>query len=313
MRVIIPGGTGLIGRALIKELLASGYDVVVLSRNPAKASGLPPNTKVVNWDGRTADGWGELVEGAEAIVNLAGENIAGDTWWALLVNRWTEQHKRTILDSRLNAGRAVVQAVQHARIKPKVVVQSSAVGYYGSRGEEELTELSEPANDPIAQICIKWEDSTTEVEQMGVRRVVIRTGGVPISTDGGAFPFMLLPFRLFVGGPLGNGKQWFSWIHMADEVRAIRYLIENPGTHGAFNLCSPQPIRNRDFSRILGKVLRRPSFIPVPGFALRLVFGEKASFLTGSQKQAPRRLLDLGFSFQYPDAESAVRDTLRKR
>jgi uncharacterized protein (TIGR01777 family) len=310
MRAIITGGTGLIGRALARELSQSGYEVILLSRNPEKATGLPSNTRVIYWDGRTANSWGELVEGAEAIVNLAGESLAGESLLALILNRWSARRKSSILESRLNAGRAVVQAVQLARQKPKVVIQASAVGYYGSRGEEELTELSEPAHDFLARVCSEWEVSTAQVEQLGVRRVVIRTGGVALSTEGGAFPFMLLPFRLFAGGPLGNGNQWFSWIHIADEARAIRFLIENSNATGAFNLCSPNPIRNGEFSHILGKVLRRPSFLPVPGFALQLAFGEKAGLLTGSQKQFPKRLLELGFTFQYPDAESALRDLL---
>jgi len=310
MRVIITGGTGLIGRALTKELSQSGYEIVLLSRNPGKASGLPSNTQVIYWDGRTANGWGEMADGAEAIVNLAGESIAGDSILALILDRWTAQRKRSILESRLNAGRAVVQAVQLAKEKPKVLVQASAVGYYGSRGEEELTEQSEPAHDSLAEICSQWEACTTQVEQLGVRRVIIRTGGVALSTEGGAFPFMLLPFRLFAGGPLGNGKQWFSWIHIADEARAIRFLIENSNAEGAFNLCAPNPITNGEFSRILGKVLHRPSFLPVPGFALQLALGERAGLITGSQKQVPKRLLELGFTFQYPGAESALRDLL---
>ena len=236
MRAIITGGAGLIGRSLSLELTQSGYEVIVLSRNPGKASGLPANTRAVFWDGRTANGWGEMVEGAEAIVNLAGESIAGDSMLALILKRWTAQRKRSIRESRLNAGRAVIEAVQQARIKPKVVIQASAVGYYGSRGDEELTEHSEPANDYLAQVCVDWEASTAQVEELGVRLAIIRTGGVALSTEGGAFPFMLLPFRFFAGGPLGNGKQWFSWIHMADEARAIRYLIENPNAHGVFNL-----------------------------------------------------------------------------
>ena len=310
MRVIITGGTGLIGRALTKELSQSGYEIVLLSRNPGKASGLPSNTQVIYWDGRTANGWGEMADGAEAIVNLAGESIAGDSILALILDRWTAQRKRSILESRLNAGRAVVQAVQLAKEKPKVLVQASAVGYYGSRGEEELTEQSEPAHDDLAEICSQWEACTTQVEQLGVRRVIIRTGGVALSTEGGAFPFMLLPFRLFAGGPLGNGKQWFSWIHIADEARAIRFLIENSNAEGAFNLCAPNPITNGEFSRILGKVLHRPSFFPVPGFALQLALGERAGLITGSQKQVPKRLLELGFTFRYPGAESALRDLL---
>jgi uncharacterized protein (TIGR01777 family) len=312
MRVIITGGTGLIGKALTIELLQSGYEVVVLSRNPEKARGLPSNARVIYWDGRTANGWEEMVEGAEAIVNLAAESIGGDSIPALVLNRWTAQRKRLIRESRLNSGRAVTQAVQQARLKPKVVIQASAVGYYGSRGDEELTELSDPAHDFAAQVCSDWEASTAQVEQLGVRRAIIRTGGVVLSTQGGAFPFMLLPFRLFAGGPLGNGRQWFSWIHITDEARAIRYLIENPSARGVFNLCAPQPITNGDFSRTLGKVLRRPSFLPVPGFALQLAFGEKAGLLTGSQKQVPMRLHELGFTFQYPDAESALRELLIK-
>jgi uncharacterized protein len=313
MRVIITGGSGLIGRALTKELTQSGYEVVVLSRNPDKVRDLPKNTQVIHWDGRTANGWGEMAEGAEAIVNLAGESIAGYSMLALILNRWTTQRKRSILDSRLSAGKAVVQAVQSAKEKPKVVIQASTVGYYGSRGEEELTEQSEPAPDFLAQICTEWEASTSQVEELGVRRVIIRTGGAALSTKGGAFPFMLLPFRFFVGGPLGNGNQWFSWIHLLDEARAIRFLIENPVASGAFNLCSPNPIRNGEFSHILGKVLHRPSFFPVPGFALQLAFGGKAGLLTGSQKQVPKRLLELGFTFLYPDAESALRDLLVKK
>jgi uncharacterized protein (TIGR01777 family) len=313
MRVIITGGAGLIGRALTKELTQSGYEVLVLSRYPGKARYLPSNTQVVYWDGRSADGWGKMAEGAEAIVNLAGESIAGDSMLALILNRWTAQRKRSILESRLNAGKAVVQAVQLAKQKPKVVIQASAVGYYGNRGEEELTEESVPAHDFLAQICSEWEASTKQVEQLGVRRVIIRTGGVALSTEGGAFPFMLLPFRLFAGGPLGNGKQWFSWIHIADEVRAIRFLIENPAAEGVFNLCAPNSTRNGEFSRILGKVLHRPSFLPVPGFALQLAFGEKAGLLTDSQKQVPKRLLELGFTFLFPDAESALQDLLVKK
>jgi hypothetical protein len=285
----------------------------VLSRNPGKARDLPPNAQAIYWDGRTADSWGDMADGAEAIVNLAGESIAGDSLLALILDRWSTQRKRSILESRLNAGRAVAQAVQLAKHKPKVVIQASAVGYYGNRGEEELTEQSDPAHDSLAQICNEWEDSTEQVEKMGVRRVIIRTGGVALSTEGGSFPFMLIPFRFFAGGPLGNGRQWLSWIHMVDEVRAIRFLIENPNARGAFNLCSPNPLRNGEFSRILGKVLHRPSFLPVPGFALQLAFGEKAGILTASQKQVPKRLLELEFTFLYPDAESALRDLLVKK
>lgn len=312
MRVVITGGSGLIGRALARELLSAGYEVIALSRNPDKATGLPAGVRAVHWDGRTSVGWGHLADGAEVIVNLAGESIAGDSMAALILKRWTPARKRLILESRLNAAGAVMQAIQEARHKPKVVVQASAVGYYGSRGDEELIETSAPGDDFVARVCRDWEASTTALEQIGVRRVIIRTGGVAISTEGGAFPFMLLPFRLFMGGPLGNGSQWFSWIHLADEARAIRFLIEAPSASGIFNLSAPGSMTNAEFSRILGRVLNRPSFIPVPAIALRLAFGEKAEILLVSQRQFPKRLLELGFNFQYPEAETALRNLLNR-
>lgn len=312
MRVIITGGTGLIGRALVNELNNTDYELIILSRNPQKTNNLPYNVRIEQWDAQTSEGWGSLVEGAEAIVNLAGESIAGDSMKSLILDRWSPARKRTILESRVKAGRAIIQAVQQAKQKPKVVIQASAVGYYGNRGDEELLESSSSADDFLAQVCKEWEASTAEIESMEVRRAIIRTGGVALSTEGGAFPFMLLQSKLFVGGPIGSGKQWFSWIHIADEARAIRFLIENPEASGAFNLCAPQTITNADFSRTLGRVLKRPSFFPVPGFAMSLTIGEKAGLLLGSQKQIPKHLLDLGFSFKFPDAESALRDLLIK-
>lgn len=310
MRVIITGGTGLIGRALVQELTGAKHEVIVLSRNPESAKGLPKEVQCIRWDGRTSQGWGEWVDGAGAIINLAGESIGGETLIGLILNRWTPERKRRILDSRLNAGNAVIQGIREARQKPQVLIQASAVGYYGSRGETELIETTPPANDFGATTCIGWEKSTAPVEEIGVRRVVIRTAGVVMSLHGGVLPFMLIPFKLFLGGPLGNGRQWFSWIHVKDEARAIRYLIEHPFADGVFNLCAPGIVTNKAFSNILGKVLKRPSIIPVPAFALRLIFGEKADIILGSQKQISTRLSDLGFSFQFPDAESALRDLL---
>jgi len=310
MRVIVTGGTGLIGRALIQELIVAKHEVIVLSRNPETAKGLPKEVQCLRWDGRTSQGWGEWVDGAGAIINLAGESIAGETLLGLILKRWTPERKRRILESRLNAGAAILQAIQEARQKPKVVVQASAVGYYGSRGDIELMETTPPAHDFGAMTCIDWEKSTAPVEEMGVRRVVIRTAGVVMSTRGGALPFMLLPFKLYLGGPLGNGKQWFSWIHVKDEARAILFLIENSSANGVFNLCAPGTLTNKEFSNTLGRVLKRPSRIPVPAFALRLTFGEKADILLGSQNQISTRLSNLGFTFKFPDAESALIDLL---
>ncbi len=302
MRTIITGGTGLIGRALSADLAARGHEVIVLSRSPERALGMPAGVRLVRWDARTAHGWGSLADGAGAIVNLAGENIAA--------GRWTADRKRRILESRLNAGRAVVEAVQAAVRKPGVVVQASAVGYYGPHGDEEVTEDTPPGSDFLAQVCLRWEPSTAPVEAMGVRRVIIRSAPV-LSRDGGMLPRLIVPFRFFVGGPLGSGRQWWPWIHIADEVAAIRSLIQRESAHGPYNLAAPNPVTNAEFSRLLGHVLRRPAIFRVPAPILRLVLGEIASTLLTGQRVMPRRLLDMGFAFRFPNLEPALRDLLQ--
>ena len=301
MRTIITGGSGLIGRALAAELAAAEHEVIVLSRTPGRASGLPAGVRAVGWDGRTAEGWQDLADGATAIVNLAGESIAA--------GRWTAARKQRIADSRHQAGAAVVQAVTGATTRPQVVIQASAVGYYGPRGDETITEDSAPGDDFLARVCVPWETSTEEVERLDVRRAIIRTG-IVLSRDGGALPQMMLPFRLFAGGPLGSGRQGFPWIHLADEVRAIRWLIEREDASGQFNLAAPETLTNAEFGRVLGRVMRRPSFMPTPGFALRLVLGELSTLLLDGQHQVPQRLLDHGFTFRFPTAEAALRDLL---
>jgi uncharacterized protein len=314
MKIIISGGTGLIGSALAASLAQDGHKVLILSRNPqAYTSHLPSAVQVVQWDGRTAAGWGSLVDGADAVVNLAGESIAGDSMSALIFKRWTPKYRGRLLTSRVDAGHAMLEAIQNAQVKPKVLVQASAVGYYGSRGDEELTEESGPGDDFLVRICTAWEASTAPVEKLGVRRVIIRTPGVVMSLAGGAFPFMLLPFKLFIGGPLGGGKQYFSWIHIQDEVKAIRFLIDRQDVSGVFNLAAPQVTTNAEFSKVLGKVMGRPSLIPVPSFALKLLFGAKAAILLVSTRQVPKRLQELGFMFDFPTAESAIADLLKKK
>jgi len=304
--IIITGGTGLIGRALAAELATAGYEVIVLSRNPDKAAGLPRGVRAERWDGKTAQGWSALADGAAAIVNLADENLAGEGFFP---SRWTPERKQRILQSRLDAGAAVVVAVRSAAIKPNVVIQSSAIGYYGALSDEIVTEMDLPGQDFGAQVCVAWEPSTAPIEAWGVRRVVIRTG-VVLSAGGGALPKLALPFRFFAGGRMGSGRQWMSWIHMADEVAAIRFLIENPQASGPFNLTASQPITNAAFARAIGRAMGRPSWLPLPGFAFRLAFGEVASVLLDGQRAVPQRLLDLGFRFRFPDAEPALRELL---
>lgn len=299
MRAIITGGSGLIGRALTESLASSGHEVIVLSRDPGRVSGLPDGARAVRWDGRTTEGWAQLCEDA-AIINLAGENLSS--------GRWTGERKRRIRQSRLDAGGAVA-AVAAAERKPHVVVQASAVGYYGFRGDEELDEGSSPGDDYLARVCQDWEASTAPVEALGVRRVIIRTAPV-LSRTGGMLPRLALPFRFFVGGRLGSGRQWFPWIHISDEVGAIRFLLENEQTIGPFNLSSPHPTTNAQFSRLLGRLMSRPALIPAPSFALRILLGEMATALLGGQRVVPRRLLDAGFTFAFPDAFTALRDLL---
>ena len=302
MRTIITGGTGLIGRALAADLVAAGHEVIVLSRQPERHTDLPAGVRAERWDGRSATGWGELADGADAIVNLAGESLAA--------GRWTAERKRRIVESRVEAGRAVVAAVRAAATKPKVVIQASAVGYYGDRGAERVTEKTAQGSDFLATTAGAWEASTEPVEALGVRRAIIRTGLV-LSRRGGALPRLLLPFRLFVGGPLGSGRQYWPWIHIADEVAAIRFLIEHTTASGPFNLTAPRPVTNAEFSRALGRALRRPAVLRLPGFVLRLALGEMADVLLTGQRAIPERLLDAGFTFRYVEVEAALADLLR--
>lgn len=308
MRIIITGGTGLIGRTLADALASTGHKVTILSRSPERATGLPAGVQVERWDAKTAEGWGHLVDGADAIVNLAGANIAGS---GFIPSRWTPKRKQILRDSRVLAGRAVVEAIRGAKTKPSVLIQASGVGYYGSTGDELVTEDTSPGDDFLARLAHDdWEPSTEAVEEMGVRRAIIRSGAV-LSTEDGALPRMLLPYRLLVGGHLGSGKQWHSWIHPEDETAAIEFLIDHEKARGPFNLVAPEPLTNADFGRVIGRVMGRPSLIPVPGFAMRLALGEVSDVVLEGQRAVPKNLLELGFTFQYPDAESALRDLLK--
>lgn len=304
MRVIVTGGTGLIGKALVNSLAKDHHEVIVLSRNKNKTSGFTSGIRVVEWDARTAAGWGELADGAGAIVNLAGESIAGE---GFLPSRWTPERKRRIRDSRVNAGQAVVEAIKNATNKPSVLIQSSAVGYYGTHGDEPLTEDAPAGNDFLAETCKIWEASTAEAENVGVRRAIVRTGLV-LSSQGGVLPLQSLPFKLFAGGPIGSGKQQISWIHLDDHVRAIRFLIDTASARGAFNLAAPSPVNNAEFGKAIGRALGRPSWLPTPGFAFKLAFGELATLLLDGQRVLPKRLQEAGFQFNYPDVEAALRD-----
>lgn len=307
MRIIITGGSGLLGRALTERLTAGGYEVIVLSRSPEKVTGLPTNARAVAWDGRTADGWAGLADGAEAIVNLAGASIGGEHF---LPSRWTPARKKLLRESRTDAGAAVVEAVARAAQKPRVVLQSSAIGYYGIHGDEKLDENDPPGDDFLASVCVDWEACTAPVEAMGVRRVITRTGLV-LTTKGGALTRVILPYRLFAGGRMGSGRQWWSWIHLEDQLSATLFLLENSQASGIFNLTSPQPVTNNEFGKTLGKVLHRPHLIPLPNIALRALVGEVAMVVMEGQRVLPVRLAELGYRFRCARLEPALIDIVR--
>ena len=302
MKVVITGATGFIGSALCEDLCRD-YEIIALSRDVRRAaSKIGDCAKILEWDGRTTGTWVGQADGAFAIINLAGESLAH--------GRWTQSKKAGILHSRLDSTRAIIAAIKQVDKKPKTVIQASAIGYYGSRGAEELNETSSQGKGFLADVCQKVELCTEPIDELGVRRVIIRTG-VVLGKEDGALPQIAKPFKYFVGGHPGSGKQWFSWISLEDEVAAIRFLMKNQEPKGVFNLTSPEPVTMKDFCRKLGKALKRPSWTYVPKFVLRMAFGEMADeMLLASQKVLPKKLLDAGFQFKYPQASNALKAIL---
>ena len=303
MRVVITGGSGLIGRALARE---SGERGGTRRRHSDARSGpggdAAPGVRAARWDGRTAQGWVSLLDTRTPPSSISpGESIAQ--------GRWTAEKKRRIRDSRVVSGQAVMDAIREAPVKPRVLIQGSAVGYYGGHGDEAVPEDTPPGRDFLAAVCQEWEASTAEAESLGVRRAVARTG-IVLAREGGALPAMSLPFKMMIGGPIGDGRQWFPWIHVDDEVGALRFLLEREDARGAFNLTAPHPVTNRELTRTLARVLGRPGFLPAPGFALRLALGEMADSLLQGQRAVPSRLLELGYVFRWPDLEPALRNLL---
>lgn len=301
MRVIVIGGAGLIGRALATHLDARGDEVVVTSRSPRRDAAWPSGVGLVQWDGETVTGLVPLLEGADAVVHLAGEGIAA--------GRWTPARKTLIRESRTRSTAALAEALARVGRRPSVLLQASAVGYYGSRGDEELDESSDPGEGFLADLCQAWEAAGSPVEDVGVRRLVLRSG-VVLTNVGGALPRMVLPFRLFAGGPVGDGRQWVPWIHMADEVGAMAFLLDGVYPSGVFNLTAPECVNSRTLSRSIGRVLRRPSLVPAPAFAMKLALGEMAEILLNSQRVLPSALVAAGYTFCFPVVEAALRDLL---
>jgi len=310
MNILITGGTGLIGLALIDVLLADGHEIKVLTRNPDGArDALPSGVLPVKWDAASPEGWSHLIPETDAVVHLAGESIAGESLFEILTNRWNAETKARIQQSRIKTGNALVEAIAASDKKPKVFIQASAVGYYGDTGDAEISASAPNGDDFLAETCRLWEDSTAALDEMGVRRVVIRTGLV-LADKGGILPIVLLPFRLFAGGPLGSGEQYVPWIHIDDEVNAIRFLLNHEDARGAYNLSAPNPIKQREQAKIIGRLLHRPSFIPTPGFALKLALGEKSTLVLDGQNAIPENLELDGYVFKYDDFENALGELL---
>ena len=304
MKVLITGGSGLVGRALCQELSTAGHGCLILSRNPDGLSGFPAGTVFDAWNGSSAEDLRPLVEGVDAVVHLIGESIGE--------GRWTAARKQAILQSRTESSRAVAEALVASGNPQMVLVQASAVGFYGPRKSETVAEDGRAGNDFLARVCREWEAASESVEEVGIRRVVIRTG-VVLSADGGALPKMLLPFRLFAGGPLGSGDQFVPWIHIADEAGAIRFLIEDEQARGPFNLVAPEGVDNRQLARAIGEELGRPSSLPTPAVALRVMMGEMSILVLDGQRAVPQRLLESGYEFRFPELQPALRDLLGRK
>jgi len=300
MRILVTGGTGFIGRALIPRLRADGHTIVAWVRSEARArAALEGDVELV--PASRPEALAGAVARADAVVNLAGEPVVG--------KRWTAERRRALEESRIGVTRDLVGAIAAASPRPRVLVSGSAVGWYGDRGDERLTESSSPGDDFLARLCRSWEEAARAAEASGVRVATLRTG-VVLGPGGGALAPMLPPFRLGVGGPVGSGRQYFPWIHRQDLVAAIAAMIVDARYRGPVNGVGPQEATSRMFAAALGRALHRPAVLPMPAFALRLIFGEAASVLLASQRAEPRVLLANGFTFAFPDLDRALADIL---
>jgi uncharacterized protein len=297
-KVIITGASGFIGRALCRDLCRD-YKVTALTRDIGRVrQSIGDFAEIIEWDGKTAGKWFNQANGAAAIINLAGENVSS--------GRWNQPKKTRILQSRLNAAEAIIAAIRQVEMKPSLVIQASAIGYYGPSDDRDLNEKSPPGRGFLADVSQKVESCIRQITNFGVRLAIIRTG-VVLGLDGGALPKLVQPLKFFLGCFPGSGKQWFSWISLDDYIAAIRFLLENDNQQGVFNLTSPQPVSMKDLYKAIGKVLHRPCWFGIPGFIMRLALGEMADeMLLSGQKVLPERLLDAGFEFQYTEIQKTL-------
>ena len=301
-RIIITGATGLIGKKLANALISRGDEVIIFSRDSEKAKTIFPNAiECVEWDYHKPDLWKSKIENADAVIHLAGIN--------LFSKRWNDDFKNAVLESREASTKNLVEAIKSCAKKPEVFISASGIGYYGDSGETVLNENSPKGNDFLSDVCGVWESESRKIGEYGIRNVQIRTGLV-LSPEDGALKQMLPPFKFFIGGPLGNGKQWSSWLHINDIVGIYLHAIHNENVSGAVNAATQNPVRMKEFAKTIGKVLKRPSLFPVPKFILKIVVGEAAEVVTASQRIDANKIVDSGYQFKFDNLEKALKDLL---
>ncbi len=306
MKIAITGATGFVGSRLVVKLYDRGDDILILTRNPDKArriypKSIYPKIEIIPYIATESGDWQKEISGCDAVINLAGEPIS---------ERWTGEAKRAIVASREIGTEKIVEAIALAPQKPKVLINSSAIGYYGTSETASFDENSPPGDDFLADVCKKWETAAQKVKDYGTRLVILRTGIV--LGNGGALGKMIPPFKLFAGGPIGSGRQWFSWIHRDDLINLIIYCLDRQGISGTFNATAPNPVRMKEFCQILGEVMNRPSWLPVPDFALEILLGEGAKIVLEGQEVLPKATQAIGFDYRYPNLEAALQEIVPK-
>ncbi|MFO0700674.1 MAG: TIGR01777 family oxidoreductase [Nitrospira sp.] len=304
MKIVMTGSTGFIGRALCATLIQGGHRITVLTRHMGQVkqgSDLP--VQIVEWNARESGPWEQVLEGADAVINLAGAPIADA--------RWTHTRKQLITDSRVLTTRLLVRALSRWASKPATFISASGIGYYGACDDRVLDEGAARGEGFLADLCLAWESEALRAAEFGARVITLRTGMV-LEQDGGALPKMLLPFRLFAGGPIMPGSQWVSWIHRRDHVGLIQWALTTPTVSGPINAVAPEPVTMKTFCEVLGQVLHRPSWLPVPRFALNMLLGELGTLMTTGQRVIPAKAIAGGYAFQYPTLELALRAVLTK-
>jgi len=300
MKLVVTGATGFIGTALCARLLEQGHALTLFTRGSPRDAGSPAK-RWLHWTPGALREWQTALNGVDGVINLAGEPIAE--------TKWTHTQRRCIEKSRIDSTNSLVQGIAKAELRPKFLITASAVGYYGHRGDETVTEETPPGDDFLSRVCQDWEEEAKKAEQLGLRVICLCTG-IVLGAGGGALKKMVWPFKFFVGGPLGSGQQWMSWIQLEDHVRLVLDLIDNPHASGPVNATAPNPVRNKEFCQTLGKVLHRPCWAPVPGLALRLALGEMADMLLTGQRVVPAAAQKLGFQFRYPTLEEALQASM---